>query len=174
MSRRWPSCAANGCHLRLELMNLKHLVVRRDLFGSDIILLITILMHLCKAAVLLTTTDANWPIGVHAILLAFHNNSVAASLVLIIACVSTAVGEWSNGIISPLVRLLALFPLQAALLTISSIGVVVAIWTSAFPCSTVQCLDVLPIPRLGILMDQFLRLMWPLAYLTAVYARVRA
>lgn len=151
----------------------RHWVIRRDLLGSDIIIIITIAMHLCKAVIIVTTTDANWPIGVHAVLLAFHNNSLVAAAVLVIACLLNFMGEWMNGVISSWVRLLVLFPLQAALLIVTSVGVIVAIWTSAFPCSTVQCLNALPIPRTGIFLDQFLRLVWPLAYFAAVYARLR-
>jgi hypothetical protein len=155
------------------MMYLGHWVVRRDLFGSDVILVMTVAAHLCMAVILLSTSDANWPIGVHAILLTFRHNSLAAALTLIVSCVLTAMGEWLNGNIRPCVRLLVLFPLQAALLLIGAIGVIAAIWTGTFPCATVQCLNPLPISRAGILVDQLPRLFWPCAYFAAVYARVR-
>lgn len=150
-----------------------HWVARRDMFGSDVIIVATIIAHISKAIAFVTSHDADWPIGMHFIRIVFHHNNHLAAAMLLLACVGAIFGEWANGQISKEFRILVLFPLQFTLIMISFIGVCVALWLGQFPCADLACTTPLPMPRVGLYIDQMQRLFWAGLYLAAVYARVR-
>ena len=149
-----------------------HWVVHRDLLGSDIVIVATIFMHLVKGISFLTTSNANWPIGMHALFGAAHHNQIFAGSVLIGASVLAAIGEWGNGMIVPGLRAILLMG-QLLILCIPAWGVAIAVFGGQFPCASQECLASLAMPRIGIFDDQIHRFIWPFVYGICVYARVR-
>lgn len=150
----------------------KHWVVHRDLLGSDAIIVTAMFVHLIEGIVFLSTNEADWPIGMHAVLAAVHHNHFLAGTVLITACVLAAAGEWGNGAVVPGLRVCLLMT-QFILLCITFFGADIAVYSGQFPCATLECIEPLSMPRVGIFCDQIPRFFWPGLYLVAVWARVR-
>ena len=149
-----------------------HWVVHRDLLGSDIVIVATIFLHLIKGVSFLTTSNADWPIGMHALLSSAHYNQTFAGWVLIGACALAAIGEWGNGMIVPGLRAILLMG-QLLLLCIPAWGVVIAVVSGQFPCASAECLSPLAMPRIGIFDDQIHRFAWPWVYGVCAYVRVK-
>lgn len=149
-----------------------HWVVHRDLLGSDIVIVATIFLHLVYGISFLSRSDADWPIGMHALMSAAHHGHVFAGSILIGACVLAAIGEWGNGMIVPGLRAVLLMG-QLLILCIPAWGVGIAVAKGQFPCSTLECIDPLSMPRIGLLDDQLHGLIWPIVYGICAYVRVR-
>ena len=149
-----------------------HWIMYRDLFGSDIIIVITIMVHLIEGIVLLVTTDADWPINMYALLTAGHHNHILVGTVLIVACLLAIAGEWGNGVVTPGMRICFLMT-QFILLLIMFVRINMAVYDGQFPCATVNCTGNLSMSRIGIFCDQIFGFFWPGMYLAAVWVRVR-
>lgn len=138
-------------------------IENRRLVGSDLAILLTILLHIGEGLTFVATNQASGSIGMAALLSIFGTRALAAATLFVTAGLAV-VGQWHAGI-RPAVRFLLLLP-QLSLLIITALGAVAAILASHYA-------DGVPRPWIFIAWDQAHRLGMPLIYGAAIYARVR-
>ena len=136
---------------------------KRDLIGSDMIIVLVGGLHLFEGCLFLTAPTAWGTIGMSGLLRVFHSPVVAAA-----ACFTAAVlalfGQWGRGL-TPLSRFFSLLP-QFSLLLITSFSAITHVLIGAYADGTARAWTF-------ILSDQVHRILMPALYLTAMHARVR-
>src|SRR5215469_12166170 len=136
----------------------------RDLVGSDLTLLLIIILHVGEAITLAMTNLADWPIGLGTLLHFFgHRNTTIWCLLL--ASFAAGWAQWGNGV--PWITRLILFSPQLLLLVITALG-------ALYAASVGHYNDFVVRPGIGIFWDKYMRTVAPILYAIAVWVRIRA
>ena len=138
-------------------------VVKRDLVGSDMTIVLVSVYDLFKAIVFLTDKSAYGSISLAALRHTFYGPRYAA-IALIIAVILAGTGQWGSGL-SRGQRFLFLCP-QLMLLIIPYLSAIYHISIQSYA-------DGVPRSWTFIASDQGDRIIMPFLYISAMYARVR-
>lgn len=149
-----------------------NLLVRRNLIGSDAIILVAVGIHVFEATYILAARGADWTIPFQAFLAAFGSPAIAAGA-LYLSCVLAIVGLWV-GPVEHYVRA-ALLLGQFTLLMLTSL------WASHYaingygagPSECETCISH-HVDGWPIFINQIHRILLPLPYFIAALVRVGA
>ena len=139
------------------------LLAERRLIGSDLVIVLAIVMHLYDAAVMFFSRAADGTIAMAALLTVFRRQWLVAGL-LTVCAVLAAFGHWQPGL-SPQGRMVRLIG-QQTLLIIPALGAIYAILHGSYA-------DGVPRPWEFISVDQFVTIGAAIIYTAAITARVR-
>jgi hypothetical protein len=136
--------------------------VKRDIVGSDIIIIAAIVIHAGEGITLALTNRADWSIPMY--MLTWGGHTIATIVVLVSASLGI-IGQWV-GHMPLLLRIVLLFP-QWMLLLMSA--------GAALRASVMgEYVNFTPPSGIGIFWDQVWRIAMPVMYFCAVWARVQA
>lgn len=139
------------------------LVSRRELVGSDLVIVAVSFMHLYEAVTVARTHAADGSMGVAALLSVFHYHwLVAAGLIFVVTCAFT--GEWLHQL-SPTKRLALLLP-QQSMLIITSTGALMWAFSGHYADGVLRSFYFISC-------DQLPRILNPVLYTAAILARSR-
>jgi hypothetical protein len=135
--------------------------VKRDIVGSDIIIVVALVIHAGEGITLALTERADWPIPMHMLLWRGHT---VAAISLFISVALGVVGQWTERM-PLLLRISFLFPQWTLLLMTAG----AALWASIMG----SYVNFTPPSGLGIFWDQAWRIGMPVMYFFAAWARVQ-
>ena len=145
------------------MQRISLLLAKRRLIGSDLVIVLAIVMHLYDAAIMAFTSSANGTIAMSALLTVFRKGWLV-SAILTACAVSAAFGHWLPDL-PPRTRMAALIGQQTALI-IPALGTIYAILHGAYA-------DGVPRPWEFISVDQFVTIGAAIIYTAAITARCR-
>jgi hypothetical protein len=137
--------------------------VKRDIVGSDIVIVVALAIHAGEGITLALTSKADWPIPMHTLLMIWGGHTSAAAA-LLGSVVLGIVGQWVERV-PRLLRIVLLIP-QWTLLLMTAGGSVAASVSGAY-------VNFAPPSGLGIFWDQAQRVLMPIMYFYAAWARVK-
>jgi hypothetical protein len=137
------------------------LTVKRDIVGSDIVIIVALAIHAGEGLTLALTDKADWPIPMHMLLWRGH---AVAAVIMLASVVLGMIGQWADRM-PLLLRIISLFPQWTLLLMTAG----AALWASV----TGNYVNFTPPSGLGIFWDQVWRIAMPVMYFFAAWARVQ-
>jgi hypothetical protein len=136
--------------------------VKRDIVGSDIVIIVALAIHAGEGITLALTNRADWSIPMH--MLTWRGHTIAAIVILISVSLGI-IGQWV-GQMPLLFRIVFLFPQWTLLLMTAGAALRASVMG--------EYVNFTPPSGIGIFWDQVWRIAMPVMYFFAAWARVQA